>query len=169
MSTLETMVLPGIIAPLMEVTFVVKDSLTRHPLFGPVMRARDPIVVTRKNAREDFQTVMIKGRECLAKGTSLVIFPQSTRTVEFVPDEFNSLGIKVAKAADVKVLPLALKTDFWGNGKYLKELGPLHRKLPIHMVFGSPFAVHGNGKDDHKKTIDFLMENLQRWDAEIKR
>ena len=169
MSTLETMVLPGIIAPVMEVTFVVKDSLTRHPLFGPVMRARDPIVVNRKNPREDFQTVMIKGRECLAKGTSLVICPQSTRTVEFVPEEFNSLGIKIAKAAGVPVLPLALKTDFWGNGKYLKELGPLHRNLPIHMVFGSPFTVQGNGKDDQKRTIDFLMENLQRWDAEIKR
>lgn len=48
MSTLETMVLPGLIAPHREVTFVVKESLVKHPLFGHVMRSRDPIVVGRK-------------------------------------------------------------------------------------------------------------------------
>src|SRR5512138_2022020 len=40
MSTLETFALPGLIAPIMPVSFIVKDSLVRHPLFGPVMRAR---------------------------------------------------------------------------------------------------------------------------------
>ena len=40
MSILETMVFPGIIASIKEVTFVVKDSLVKHSVFGPVMRAR---------------------------------------------------------------------------------------------------------------------------------
>lgn len=165
MSTLETMVLPCIIAPVMEVTFVVKESIIRHPLFGPVMRARDPIVVHRKNAREDFQTVMVKGREFLAKGTSVVIFPQSTRTVEFVPEEFNSLGVKLAKAAGVQILPVAVKTDFWGNGKYVKDIGRISRDKPIHMVFGEPFAIQGTGKEDHKRIIAFISDHLRQWGA----
>ena len=169
MSTLETMVLPSIIAPVLEVTFVVKESLNRHPLFGPVMRARDPIVVKRKNPREDFQAVMTKGREVLDRGTSLVIFPQSTRRVEFVPEEFNSMGIKLAKAAGVPVMPVAVKTDFWGNGRYLKEVGPINRNSPIHIVFGKPFAIKGNGKDDHNRVIDFIVEHLQQWGAPVKK
>ena len=169
MSILETFVFPCIIAPLMEVTFVVKENLVKHPMFGPVMRARNPIVVSRKNPREDFQTVMTNGKEFLGKGTSVVIFPQSTRTREFVAEEFNSLGIKLAKAAEVPVVPVAVKTDFWGNGKYLKDVGPIDRSLPIHIVFGKPFLIRGSGKEDHKKVIDFIIDHLQQWGAPIRR
>jgi len=167
MSTLETMTFPSIIAPYMEVTFVVKESLAIHPLFGPVMSARNPILVKRSNPREDFHTVMTKGKEFLAKGTSVIIFPQSTRSAEFIPEEFNSLGIKLARAAGVQVVPVAIKTDFWGNGKYLKELGPLRRTNPIHMVFGNPFPVSGNGKEEHKQVIDFIITHLQQWGAVV--
>lgn len=163
MSTLETFVFPSIIAPFIEVTFVVKDSLVRHPLFGPIMRARNPIVVKRENPREDFQTVMTRGKELLAEGTSVIIFPQSTRSAEFVLEEFNSLGIKLAKAAGVPVMPVAVKTDFWENGKYLKELGAIKRSRPIHMVFGQPFPVQGAGKEEHQRIIDFIVTHLRQW------
>ncbi len=168
MSILETFVFPCIIAPLMEVTFVVKEGLVRHPLFGPVMRSRNPIVVRRDNPREDFQTVMTKGQELLAKGTSIIIFPQSTRSAEFIPGEFNTLGIKLARATGVQVMPVAVKTDFWKNGKYLKDLGAVNRSKPIHMVFSQPFTIQGSGKDEHKQVIDFIVSNLQQWGASIK-
>lgn len=130
----------------MEVTFVVKDSLVKHPFFGPIMRARNPIVVSRSNSREDFQTVMKRGQELLSEGISIIIFPQSTRTVEFKPKEFNSLGVKLARTAKVQVIPVAIKTDFWGNDKYLKDLGPIDRSKPIHMAFGEPLSIDGSGK-----------------------
>lgn len=163
MSTLETFVFPCIIAPLMDVTFVVKDSLVKHSLFGPVMRSREPVVVGRNNPREDFQTVMNKGKELLAKGTSIIIFPQSTRTANFNPEEFNTLGIKLAKAAGVEVIPVAIKTDFWQNGTVIKDMGPVARNKPIHMVFDEPFSIKGNGKEEHKNVIDFIQTNLANW------
>jgi 1-acyl-sn-glycerol-3-phosphate acyltransferase len=163
MSTLETMIFPCIIAPFIEVTFVVKESLVKHPLFGPIMRARNPIVVKRENPREDFQAVMTGGKELLARGISIIIFPQSTRTAEFIPEEFNSLGIKLAKAAGMQVVPVAIKTDFWGNGKYLKDLGPITRNNPIHMVFGQVLPVQGSGKNEHKQIIDFIITHLRQW------
>jgi 1-acyl-sn-glycerol-3-phosphate acyltransferase len=163
MSTLETMVLPGIIAPHREVTFVVKESLVRHPLFGHVMRSRDPIVVGRTDPRKDFEVVMTKGMELLSKGISIVIFPQSTRSVEFYPEEFNSLGVKLAKKAGVNVVPVALRTDFWGQGKVIKELGPLDSKKPIYIKFGEPFPVNGPGKEENQKIIDFIKEALKTW------
>lgn len=168
MSTLETFVFPGIIAPFIEVTFVVKESLERHPLFGPVMRARHPICVKRQNPREDFQTVMAKGKEFLARGSSIIIFPQSTRSAEFTPAAFNSLGVKLAKIAGVQVMPVAVKTDFWENGKYLKDLGAINRSRPIHMVFGQPFPIQGTGKEEHQQIIDFIVNHLREWGAAVK-
>jgi len=163
MSTLETMVLPGIIAPHREATFVVKESLVRHPLFGHVMRSRDPIVVGRTDPRKDFEAVMTKGMELLLKGTSVIIFPQSTRSVEFKPEEFNSLGVKLAKKAGVNIVPIALKTDFWGQGKLIKELGPLDSKKIIHFKFGESFPVTGLGKAENQRIIDFIQESLKEW------
>jgi len=163
MSTLETMVLPGIIAPHREVTFVVKESLVKHPLFGHVMRSRDPIVVGRTDARKDFEVVMTKGMELLSKGISIVIFPQSTRSNDFDPEEFNSLGVKLAKKAGVNVVPTALKTDFWGKGKVIKELGPLDSKKIIYFKFGESFAVTGAGKSENQRIIEFIQESLFEW------
>ena len=61
MSTLETFVLPCIIHPVKPVTFVVKKSLVSTPVFGPIMRSRDPIVVGRINPREDLKAVLNGG------------------------------------------------------------------------------------------------------------
>ncbi len=166
MSTLETMILPSIIGPLRELTFVVKDSLVRHPLFGDVMKSRDPIVVGRTDPRKDLEAVMNGGFERLNNGISIVIFPQSTRSVEFRPEEFNSLGVKLAKKAGVEVVPIALKTDFWGNGKLIKELGPLDRHKHIHIKFGEPMKITGNGKEDNQRIIDFIKASLEEWNRE---
>jgi 1-acyl-sn-glycerol-3-phosphate acyltransferase len=163
MSTLETMIFPGIIAPHREATFVVKESLVNHPLFGDVMRSRNPIVVGRTDPRKDFEAVMNGGMDLLSKGVSIIIFPQSTRSIEFKPEEFNSLGVKLAKKAGVDVVPVAIKTDFWGNGKLIKEIGPLDHKKPIHIKFGEPFRVTGNGKEENQKIIDFIQSSLEEW------
>lgn len=163
MSILETLIFPCIIAPVKDTTFVVKDNLITYPVFGPVMRSRNPIVVSRSNSREDLITVMTKGKELLAKGMSIVIFPQSTRNVQFKPEEFNSLAVKLAGKAGVQVIPIAIKTDFWTNGKYLKDFGAIHRERIIHMAFGEPIPINGTGKEEHKKIIEFIADHLANW------
>jgi 1-acyl-sn-glycerol-3-phosphate acyltransferase len=163
MSTLETMIFPCIIQPLRDVTFVVKESLVKHPLFGDVMRSRDPIVVGRTDPRKDFEAVMNEGAEKLSNGISIIIFPQSTRSLDFKPEEFNSLGVKLARKAGVQVVPVAIRTDFWGNGKPIKELGPIDRHKPIHIRFGEPFSIKGNGKVENQKIIDFIKSSLDEW------
>ncbi len=165
MSTLETMILPCLIAPERRVTFVVKESLVMHPLFGDVMRSRDPIVVGRTDPRKDLETVMTRGMELLASGISIIIFPQSTRSVQFNPPDFNSLGVKLARKAGVKVVPVALKTDFWGNGRIIRELGPIDAGKPIHIKFGEPFSVSGSGKDDNQRIISFIESSLSEWNS----
>jgi len=165
MSTLETMILPVIIVQHIDVTFIVKDSLVEHRFFGPIMKARDPIIVGRTNSREDFKKVMTEGTELLSKGISIVVFPQSTRKVKFIPSEFNSLGVKLAKKANVKVIPVAVKTDFWGHGKLLKDLGPIDSNKPIYIDFGKPMEINGSGKIEHEKIIDFITNNLKKWSS----
>ncbi|MDD4775337.1 MAG: lysophospholipid acyltransferase family protein [Syntrophomonas sp.] len=167
MSTLETLVFPCLIEPYKHVTFVVKDNLITNPFFGPVMRSRDPIVVTRNNPKEDFRIVMDKGKRMLAAGWSVIVFPQSTRTTRFEPQHFNSLGIKLARAAQAHVVPVAIKTDFWGNGRFIKDFGPLNRDLDIHMAFGPPIAIKGSGGEELQQVLAFIQEHLQAWSQPV--
>lgn len=166
MSTLETMVLPGIIQPIKPTTFVVKESLINMPVFGPIMRSRDPILVGRTNAREDLRAVLEGGTRKLQQGQSIIIFPQSTRALNFKPEDFNSLGIKLALKANVPVVPIALKTDAWGIGKIIKEFGPINIKKKVHFSFGNHMPVLNRGIEEHLNVINFITEHLTAWSRE---
>jgi 1-acyl-sn-glycerol-3-phosphate acyltransferase len=167
MSTLETMVLPGLIAPVTDVTFVVKMSLVRHPVFGPVMRSRNPVALERENPREDFARVMSEGSEILKGGRSIVIFPQGTRHDNFNREEFNTLGVKLAGRNDATIIPLALRTDFWKNGKLVKDLGPFDRSQKVCFRFGKPMKAKGREREAQSEVMEFISENLSAWGVRV--
>lgn len=163
MSTLETMIFPGIIQPLVQITFVVKDALVKHWAFKDVMLSRDPIVLSRENPREDLKIVMEQGPERLKMGISIVIFPQSTRRPVFRPEEFNSLGTKLAAKTGVQVVPVAVKTDFWGFSRVSSYLGPIYRDRPIYIEFGNAMKINGSGKEEHQQIVNFIDSRIRSW------
>ncbi|HEX9022195.1 MAG TPA: lysophospholipid acyltransferase family protein [Nitrospirota bacterium] len=166
MSTLETFVLPTIIAPFKEATFIVKQSLVDYPVFRHVMRSRDPVVVGRANPRDDLKAVLEGGTDRLKAGVSIIIFPQTTRTPVFDPEQFNTIGIKLAKKAGVPVVPVALKTDAWGNGALFKDFGKIDPSKKVRIAFGKPLPVKGRGAEEHQEVIAFIREKLEEWEAE---
>jgi 1-acyl-sn-glycerol-3-phosphate acyltransferase len=166
MSTVETFVLPCLIVPFRRVTFIVKESLVRHPFFGPIMRSREPIVVGRRNPREDLQAVLKQGPALLTRGISIIVFPQSTRSESFDRSQFNSLGIKLARKAGARVVPMAIKTDFLGNGRILKDFGPVRRDRHLYFEFGSEIVVRGTGEAQHEEILRFIETRLERWKRE---
>jgi 1-acyl-sn-glycerol-3-phosphate acyltransferase len=163
MSILETFILPCLIRPHRAVTFVVKESLMSYPVFGHVMRDRHPIVVGRSNPREDLKTVLREGAKRLGDGTSIVVFPQTTRSVEFNPKQFNTLGIKLAKRGRVPVVPVALKTDAWGMGKWVKDIGKIQPDKTTYICFGDPLQIQGSGKNAHRQVVAFIQGKLDEW------
>ena len=169
MSILETYVLPVLLLPFMPITFVVKQSLLDYPFFGHVMRSRDPITVGRTNPRDDLKSVLDGGVERLAKGISIVIFPQSTRTAAFDPKLFNTIGVKLAKRASVPVIPIALKTDAWGNGRLHKDIGRIDPSRTVHFAFGAPLRIADRGSEEHEEIIRFISAHLAEWGGVVKR
>jgi len=163
MSMLETFILPGIIRSHRKVTFVIKESLLDYPVFKNIMAAVDPIAVSRTNPRHDLQIVLREGIKRLENSTSVILFPQPSRSNQFIPSRFNSLGVKLALRAGVPVIPVAIKSDAWGNGKRLKDFGPIDPRFPVHFAFGDPITVTGNGKAAQEKTIQFISQKLREW------
>lgn len=167
MSTLETFVLPFIISSFKESTFVVKQSLVEYPVFKHVMRSRDPITVGRSNPRDDLRAVLEGGEQRLRSGRSIIIFPQTTRTTVFDAGAFNTIGVKLAKKAGVPVVPIALKTDAWGNGKYLKDYGRIDPGKKVYFSFGKPLQIKDRGTEEHEAVITFISGKLREWDNAI--
>lgn len=169
MSLLDTLVLPCILLAFHRVTFVVKKGLLRYPVLGSIIRAVHPIAVTRQNPREDLKRVLMRGQTLLSQGCSIIIFPQATRSSVFDVASFNSLGVKLARKAGMAVVPVALKTDFQGNGRILKDMGAVDPSKELYIKFGEPIPVKGNGQETHQQVITFITENLTAWGAKVNR
>ena len=165
MSTLETFFLPCIIQPRKDVTFVVKKSLLNYPCLGPVLASRDPLALGRSNPREDLAVVLEGGAKHLSAGRSIIIFSQGSRKPEVHPEDFNSLGVKLARKAKVPVIPVALKTDAWGEGSLIKDMGKITPTLPVHVRFGAPVEIKGPGKEEHTEIVNFIKSSFDEWVA----
>jgi len=168
MSVLETFILPCLIRPYRKVTFVIKQSLLAYPVFKHVMVSREPIVVGRSDPRQDLRTVLKEGTDRLNQGKSVIVFPQTTRSLGFDPKKFNSLGVKLARRAGVPVVPFALKTDAWGVGARFKDLGRIRPRKTARFCFGEALTVAGTGKEEHQVVVDFISRKLGEWKSEVR-
>jgi 1-acyl-sn-glycerol-3-phosphate acyltransferase len=166
MSTLETVVLPGIIQPRRPVTFVVKRSLTTMPVFRHIMCSRDPVVVDRLNARDDLAAMLRGCKERLEKGISIVVFPQATRSLRFERAKFNSIAVKIAERNGAPLVPLALRTDAWGQGRLFRDYGGISPRLPVRIRFGEPFRVEGSAREGQERLCSFIEEACGQWEAD---
>ncbi len=163
MSALETQTLPAILQDAGPCTFVIKDSLLRLPMFGPVLRGFDPIVVSRADARQDLMTVLHEGRARLARGQSVIIFPQGHRSPEFDPQRFNSLGMRLARQAQVPLVPIALDTAAWEIGTLVSDIGRIVPTRPVRFAIGAPISPHLGGKAMQRESLAHIEQTLSTW------
>jgi 1-acyl-sn-glycerol-3-phosphate acyltransferase len=166
MSILETIVIPCLVLKYKELCITMKKQLFDIPFFGTLLSGFRTVAVSRENPIDDYKKIIREGGESIKDGYSILLFPQTTRTTRFDPEEFNSVGVKLAKRVKVPIIPVALKTDFWGNGRFLKDLGPVDRSKTIHFRFGEPITVTGNGKEENQRIIEFIQNNLAEWRAQ---
>ncbi len=164
MSMMETLLLPALIRRSMPVTFIIKESLLHYPVFKYVMRSRNPIAVTRTNPRKDLKTVFAEGQNRIAEGISIIVFPQTTRRFDFAPKQMSTIGSKLAQKAEAEIIPIALKTDAWKNGTWIKDFGKIDPAKQVHFAFGTPIPVEEEKKQE--MTANFIAMKLQEWQQE---
>lgn len=166
-SSLETYMLPAVLMTWPGLIIVLKESLAHYPLFGQVVRSVDPIRVERKNPLDDLRKVLNQGTEGIKNGRNALIFPQGARYRLFDPKTFNTLGVKLAKKADVDIVPLVISTDFLRIGKKHRDLGmTVHPKSVVRMACGDVVSKDLSPKEMNDKAIEFISSKLKEWEAE---
>ncbi len=165
-SSLETYLLPETLTIYSRLLIVLKESLAHYPCFGRVVRSLDPIRINRKSALEDLRKVLTDGQKGLEEGRSVLIFPQGQRTPYFDAARFNSMGTKLAQRAGVPVVPLAVRTDYLGLGRFIKELGPVTPRNPVRIACGPLLPADMGPHEQHQACTDFISEKLAEWERE---
>jgi 1-acyl-sn-glycerol-3-phosphate acyltransferase len=123
------------------------------------------IGLTRKDPRADLKAMFLGAKKAYEKGQSIIVFPQSTRSAEFIPEQFTTAGVKMAKNLGVPIIPVALKTDICPKGKLIKDFGAIKLNRVVCFKFGEPITVEGTGKEAHQKVIDFIGQATSQWKA----
>lgn len=165
-SALETYLLPCVFSAWKPATFVMKESLAGYPLFGTIVRAIDPVYVTRKSPLDDLRCVLKNGVSVLNSNRFAVLFPQGTRSRVFDRAGYNTIGTKLAQRAGVQTLPVCVATDFLRIGKLQHDLfASCHPKSVVRIACGAPLGPDLKPGEMQERQIEFIESTLARWQA----
>lgn len=134
-SAWETIALQMFMPPL---AFVLKKELLRIPFFGWGLAMTSPIAIDRNAGREALRALEEQGRQRLAQGFWVVVFPEGSRMPPGVKGKYNVGGAWLAVKAGVPVLPVAHNAGrLWGRNAFIKRAGE------ITVVIGPPIPTAG--------------------------
>ncbi|HOJ38550.1 MAG TPA: lysophospholipid acyltransferase family protein [Ignavibacteriales bacterium] len=162
MSTLETLLLQGIFPENVKCDYILKKELINYPIFGKVLSVLQPIAITRKNPRLDFEIILKEAKNLFEQNISLIVFPQGTRYNIISPEQFTTIGVKLAKHYNVPVIPVALVTDAMGQGKLIKDFGKFDVTKEVCFAIDKPFYVV-NQKEAMNHIVSFITKKVKEW------
>lgn len=105
---------------------VMKHELTVIPLFGWVARCYGVIGVQREAGASALREMMARGKQAIAEGRPVVIFPEGTRVRSGEQPELKPGFAGLYRALGLPVVPVALDSGrLWGRG-LIKRPGVIH-------------------------------------------
>lgn len=114
-------------------TWVLKRELLWVPFFGWGLAAMKPIAIDRQSGHSAVTQVIEQGKQRLAEGIWVVVYPEGTRMVPGKTRKYGVSGAALARAAGVKILPVAQNAaDLWPRRGLTKRPGL------IRFVVGPP-------------------------------
>ncbi|MBP8296418.1 MAG: 1-acyl-sn-glycerol-3-phosphate acyltransferase [Burkholderiales bacterium] len=154
-STFETVALSGIFSP---ASFVAKRELLWLPFFGWAFALASPITINRSAGNQALQQMVDQGRDRLAKGFWIIIFPEGTRIKAGTRSKYKTGGARLAIGMDRPILPVAHNAGYlWPKGIWGKTAGT------ITISIGRPIPATG------REPLELTAE-VERWiEAEVER
>jgi 1-acyl-sn-glycerol-3-phosphate acyltransferase len=149
-SAWETLSLQTVLPPH---AWVAKRELLWIPFFGWLLALSDPIALDRSKGKESMRQLLDKGKQKLAAGFSVVLFPEGTRIPFGQRGKYKIGGAMLAAHCGVPVLPVAHNAGkFWGKNAFIKRPGT------ITMVIGKPIVTIGLKADEITRLTEDWIE-----------
>ncbi len=140
-------------------SYILKKSLLWIPFFGWGLAANRPIAIDRSEKVKALSSLVRQGKERLAEGRWLVVFPEGTRRAPGQPGAFQVGGALIACRTGVPVVPVAHNAGlYWPKNSFLKYPGV------IDIVIAAPLQTQGARPRDinhaAESTVRALIKSL---------
>ena len=144
--------------------WVLKRELLWIPLIGWGLKLLKPISINRGAGHRAVNQVIEQGKERLADGLWIVIFPEGTRVVAGETRKYGVSGALLATTTGRFVVPLSHNaSDFWVRRGIVKKAGT------IRVVIGEPIASSGKDprelNDEVRRSIEAGMAQISQISA----
>jgi 1-acyl-sn-glycerol-3-phosphate acyltransferase len=137
--------------------FVLKKELLRIPFFGWTLALLRMIPIDRSHGTSAFRKVIEQGKQRLAEGLWIMIFPEGTRTAVGEKIKYRNSGTRLAIETKTKVVPVALNSgECWPRHTILKKPGL------ITVSIGNPISPEGKSPDDMMSEAEAWIESEMR-------
>lgn len=109
---------------------VIKRELADMPLFGWMTRRYGVIAVERSAGSKALRALVEQGKQAVAGGRSVIIYPEGTRAPVGEAPPLKSGFAALYRALGLPVVPVALDSGWlWGRGF-------IHRSGTVHFLIG---------------------------------
>ncbi len=132
--------------------FIMKSELMKIPILGAAMRKAGYMEIEREDPRESIKQLN-KAVEMIKKGTSVLIFPEGTRSADGRLLPFKKGGFYIAIRSGTDIVPLCIK----GTHKIAPKGSWTMKKGRYQFIIGEPISVKAYGK----KKVNELMEHVR--------
>jgi len=106
--------------------WVLKRELLRVPFFGWGLAMMSPIAIDRGSATRSLKQTVEQGRDRLASGWWIVIFPEGTRIAPGTRGRYHLGGAWLACQTGAPVVPVAHNAGtVWGKNAFIKYPGTI--------------------------------------------
>ncbi|MDA0996872.1 MAG: lysophospholipid acyltransferase family protein [Proteobacteria bacterium] len=115
-------------ALLRDVNYVLKQELTKIPVWGTYARKCEAISIDRNAGAKALKGLVRDCVDRISKGRQVILFPEGTRTHpgQKLPYQPGVAAVYRALPAGTPVIPVALNSgDHWGRKSFLKYPGTI--------------------------------------------
>lgn len=150
-SAWETLALQKIFPPQV---WVLKRELLWIPFFGWALALTSPIAIQRSDGKGAIRQLLQQGKERLAQGFCVVIFPEGTRVPYGQRGKYKIGGAMLAASSGLPVIPVAHNAGrLWGRNAFSKHPGL------ITMSIGAPIDTTGLKAEEINARVEAWIEN----------
>ena len=140
---------------LVDFRWLAKKELLRIPLVGHAMKLSGTVFIDRSRGRQAMKS-LTEAAKRIADGTSVVVFPEGTRSVDGRLQPFKSGAMYLAIKSGVDIVPMSISGGFeiLPKGNFLARPGQLRIRI------GEPIASSDYNQKQKQELADVLHEKV---------
>lgn len=132
---------------------VIKQELLKVPFFGWAFRMLSPIAIDRGAGREALKQIVAQGKQKLAQGFWVLVFPEGTRVAPGEKGKYGIGGSWLAAETGTPIVPVAHNAgEVWPKNAFIKRPGT------ITVSIGPVIDSRGKGAAELTRAVEAWIE-----------